>query len=33
MTTFDLKCQIEAFENGKCIFSRSFDKIIPRNFM
>jgi putative CocE/NonD family hydrolase len=33
MTTFELKCRIEAHENGRPVFSRSFDKVFPRNFM
>jgi putative CocE/NonD family hydrolase len=32
-TTFDLDCRIEAYEDGKLIFARSFSKSIPRNFM
>jgi uncharacterized protein len=32
-TTFDLTCRIDAYENDKRIFSRRFDKSIPRNFM
>jgi uncharacterized protein len=32
-TTFDLTCRIDAYENDKRIFSRRFDKTIPRNFM
>jgi uncharacterized protein len=30
---FDLDCRIDAYEDGNCIFTRSFTKSVPRNFM
>ncbi len=31
--TFDLNCRIDAYEDGNCIFTRSFKKSVPRKFM
>jgi hypothetical protein len=31
--TFELEARIEAFEEGKQVFARSFSESIPREFM